>query len=205
MANLACWYTTKLPVEIVEIVERDVEQFDRGVEQSQLIGEEVDLDIRNSKNSWVPTDHWIAGWLWYYINKINSENFCYDLLDIDDGKIQYTHYNTGDYYHWHQDADIDCFYKPQIIPGSGSNLREDQTILKGECIRKLSFTLQLSDAIDYRGGEVEFLDNSNNRFLAPKERGSIIVFDSRVRHRVRRIKSGSRKSLVGWCVGPRWK
>ncbi len=120
MANLACWYTTKLPVEIVEIIERDVEQFDRGVEQSQLIGEEVDLDIRNSKNSWVPTDHWIAGWLWYYINKINSENFCYDLLDIDGGKIQYTHYNTGDYYHWHQDADIDCFYKPQIIPGSGS-------------------------------------------------------------------------------------
>ena len=40
---------------------------------------------------------------------------------------------------------------------------------------------------------------------APKQRGTMIVFDSRVRHRVRKIKSGTRKSIVGWVVGPRWK
>ena len=63
----------------------------------------------------------------------------------------------------------------------------------------------MSDPTDYTGGEVEFLDNSDKRFFAPKQRGTMIIFDSRIRHRVRRIKSGNRKSIVGWCVGPRWK
>ena len=65
--------------------------------------------------------------------------------------------------------------------------------------------MQLSDPTDYRGGEVEFLDTGTKRFLAPKQRGTMIVFDSRTRHRVRKIKSGIRKSIVGWVVGPRWK
>ena len=63
----------------------------------------------------------------------------------------------------------------------------------------------MSDPTDYRGGEVEFLDSGAKRFLAPKQRGTMIVFDSRTRHRVRKIKSGIRKSIVGWVVGPRWK
>ena len=38
-----------------------------------------------------------------------------------------------------------------------------------------------------------------------KEKGTIIIFDSRMRHRVRKVKSGTRKSIVGWVEGPRWK
>ena len=72
-------------------------------------------------------------------------------------------------------------------------------------VRKLSFSLQLSDPEDYRGGELEFIDNSNKPFLAPKQRGTMVVFDSRVKHRVRKVKSGLRKSIVGWVIGPRWK
>ena len=92
-----------------------------------------------------------------------------------------------------------------IIPSTGTNLSQDQTIQKGECVRKLSFSLQLSDAKDYRGGEVEFVDSSGKRYFAPKQKGTLIIFDSRIKHRVRTIKSGLRKSLVGWVVGPRWK
>ena len=78
-------------------------------------------------------------------------------------------------------------------------------IQSGEYVRKLSFTLQLSEPTDYRGGEVEFLDSEGQRFLAPKQRGTMIVFDARTRHRVRKVKEGLRKSIVGWVVGPRWK
>ena len=187
MANLVCWHMTRLPCEIIDILEEDIKVFDTDIHASEISGGEVNEEIRNSKNSWIPTEHWIGGWLWYYIQNSNRQNFNYDIEDIDGGTVQYTHYSTGEFYNWHQDADIDICDS------------------KDDYIRKLSFTLQLSDPTDYTGGEVEFLDNSDKRFFAPKQRGTMIIFDSRIRHRVRRIKSGTRKSIVGWCMGPRWK
>ena len=196
---------TELPTEIVEIIEKDLQKHDEHAQDSLIHGEEVDKVIRNSKNLWIPTSNWIGGWLWYYIDKINRENFCYDLTDIDGGSIQYTQYGPGQFYNWHQDAGIDLFYKPQLTPSSGMNMSQDQVTLNGEYVRKLSFALQLSDPTDYTGGEVQFLDNSGGTYFAPKQRGTLMVFDSRTKHRVRKVKSGLRKSLVGWVVGPRWK
>ena len=205
MANLVCWDFTELPVEVIDILERDIKKFDYSLKQSSVVGDNVDLHIRDSGNTWINTSHWIGGWLWYYVSKINRENFLYDIVDIDEGSLQYTHYNEGQFYNWHQDSDLDSHHKPQMIFSSGNNRSQEEIIQAGEYIRKLSFTLKLSDPTDYRGGEVEFLDNTSKRFLAPKQRGTMIVFDSRVRHRVRKIKSGTRKSIVGWVVGPRWK
>lgn len=205
MAFLTCWQMTELPTEIVDIIERDLQKHDESAQDSQIMGAEVDKVIRDSKNVWIPTSNWIAGWIWYYVSKLNRENFCYDLIDIDGASIQYTHYGEGQFYNWHNDADIEGFYKPQLVPSSMTNMREDQAILQGEYVRKLSFSLQLSDATDYTGGEVQFMDNSGGTFFAPKQRGTLIVFDSRVQHRVRKVRSGLRKSLVGWVVGPRWK
>ena len=205
MANLVSWEFTQLPTDVIEILEKDIKQFDPTVKQSGLLGEKIDLQIRNSQNSWISTSHWIGGWLWYYVSKCNRENFLYDIVDIDGGSLQYTHYNEGQFYNWHQDSDLDTHHKPQMNFSSGENRAQEEIIQAGEYIRKLSFTLQLSEPTDYRGGEVEFLDNSSRRFLAPKQRGTMIVFDSRVRHRVRKVKSGTRKSIVGWVVGPRWK
>ena len=205
MANLVSWEFTQLPTDVIEILEKDIKQFDPTVKQSGLMGEKIDLQIRNSQNSWISTSHWIGGWLWYYVSKSNRENFLYDIVDIDGGSLQYTHYNEGQFYNWHQDSDLDTHYKPQMNFSSVNNRAQEEIFQAGEYIRKLSFTLQLSEPTDYRGGEVEFLDNSSRRFLAPKQRGTMIVFDSRVRHRVRKVKSGTRKSIVGWVVGPRWK
>ena len=88
---------------------------------------------------------------------------------------------------------------------TNGNIGMDQLKIQGEMVRKLSFSLQLSAPEDYRGGELEFIDNNNKPFLAPKQRGTMVVFDSRLRHRVRKVKSGLRKSNVGWVLGPRWK
>ena len=46
---------------------------------------------------------------------------------------------------------------------------------------------------------------TSKRYFAPKQKGTLIVFDSRTKHRVRTVKTGLRKSIVGWVVGPRWK
>ena len=205
MAFLTTWNMTDLPSEMIDILEKDIEKFDDWQDDSRVMGSEISPKIRNSKNAWIPTEHWIGGWIWYYIQKANRENFLYDLYDIDGGNIQYTHYNPGDYYTWHIDGDISTTFKPKIKPGTGENLSKDQTFHKGECVRKLSFSLQLSDAKDYRGGEVEFINSAGERYFAPKQKGTLIVFDSRTKHRVRTVKSGLRKSLVGWVVGPRWK
>lgn len=179
------------------------------MQDSQLAGlgadKFVNKQIRNSKNIWIPTDYWISGWLWYYITKANRENFLYDITDIDNGSIQYTHYGEGQYYNWHSDGDINVHYKPNLIPSSNRNMSSDKTIIDGEMVRKISFSLQLSGVDDYTGGEFQFLDNNGKTFFAPKQRGTLVIFDSRVKHRVRKVTSGIRKSLVGWVVGPRWR
>ena len=136
---------------------------------------------------------------------MNRGNFCYDILDIDGGTLQYTHYGPGQYYNWHRDDDVDTMYTPEQKIQSKGNIGKDLLTIQGEMVRKLSFSLQLSDPEDYKGGELEFIDNSNKPFLAPKQRGTMVVFDSRVKHRVRKVKSGLRKSIVGWVIGPRWK
>ena len=205
MANLVCWHLTELPVDVIDILEKDIKKFDPSTETSGLMGNQIDPHIRNSKNTWIETSHWIGGWLWYYVSKMNRENFLYDIVDIDNGSLQYTHYSEGQYYNWHSDSDLDMHHKPTIGFSSFDNRAQEKILQEGEYIRKLSFTLQLSEPTDYRGGEVEFIDNTNKRFLAPKQRGTMIVFDSRTRHRVRKVKSGLRKSIVGWVVGPRWK
>ena len=76
---------------------------------------------------------------------------------------------------------------------------------KLEMVRKLSFVLQLSDPNDYEGGNLQLLNEAGKTYIAPRKRGTIILFDSRTQHRVIKVRSGVRKSLVGWTVGPRWK
>ena len=206
MASNVCWEFTELPVEIIDILENDIKKFDKSIEPSRLKGEKDKITVvRDSQNAWIPTSHWIAGYLWYYVSKINQNNFLYDITDIDSQTLQYTHYREGQYYTWHSDTALDTYHKPQQNYREGENRGQEETIQVGEYVRKLSFTLQLSDPTDYRGGEVEFLNSEGQRFLAPKQRGTMIVFDSRTRHRVRKVKEGLRKSIVGWVVGPRWK
>lgn len=205
MANSVCWEFTELPVEVIDILENDIKKFDTSIQPSLLKGDYSNNFIRNSQNTWIDTSHWIGGWLWYYVSKINRANFLYDITDIDNGTLQYTHYKEGQFYSWHSDTVLDTYHKPQVKFASGVGRGQEENIQTGEYVRKLSFTLQLSDPTDYRGGEVEFLDSEGQRFLAPKQRGTMIVFDARTRHRVRKIKDGLRKSIVGWVVGPRWK
>jgi PKHD-type hydroxylase len=208
MAFQTMWYFTDLPGDVIDCIEKDLtNQFDQQLEESKLSGDVVDVDRRSSTNAWVPTTHWVSGFVWHYVSKANRENFLYDLTHVDGETIQYTRYKEGDYYKWHTDAGIGTSYKPQASDNYGNKDIEAQDFLTTsiENIRKLSFILQLSDAEDYEGGNVQFLDDNRKSFFAPRKKGTMVLFDSRTQHRVLKVTKGVRKSLVGWTSGPRWK
>ena len=213
MAYQSIWYHTGLPKDIVNILDDYVsENFDSEMKDSELLGRHKDKNKRNSENAWIDTNHWIAGFIWHYVNKANRENFRYDLTNIDGENLQYTKYSEGQYYNWHNDAGISNYYKPQYVGNSGNfddepNNLQTTDFLKASCelVRKLSFTLQLSDPDEYEGGNVQLIDEAGRSYIAPRQRGTIILFDSRTQHRVIKVKKGVRKSIVGWVLGPRWK
>ena len=213
MAYQSVWYFTNLPKDIVEILEKDLEKsFDGKLKPSVLFQDHINENIRNSKNAWIPTNHWIGGFIWHYVQKANRTNFLYDLSHIDGESIQYTKYGVGDYYNSHLDSGLDTYYKPirteQSAEGSLDNNDEfliNSVKINCEIIRKLSFSIQLSDPDDYEGGNLQLMDENNKSYIAPRQRGAIILFDSRTPHRVQKVRRGERKSIVGWVVGPRWK
>ena len=110
--------------------------------------------------------------------------------------FQYTIYDKGQYYDWHRDTMDELHDEPW----------------KG-LTRKLSFTLFLNDPDEYDGGKFE-IDTSwrygpheswNRHFIIENmyniKKGSMILFQSQLWHRVTPVKSGKRKSLVGWYLG----
>lgn len=109
---------------------------------------------------------------------------------------------TGDFYTWHTDA------------GEGEQS-------PGGRRRKLSSTVQLSDADEYEGGNFQWIEpaglfdklkatGSQNINVDPyiktapfsaKARGTLIVFPSFVHHQVTPVTRGTRVSLVSWYHG----
>lgn len=211
MAFQSIWYFTDLPQDTINTLEKELCKYDSKLEESRLHGDVLDKGKRKSTNGWLSSDSWIAGFLWHYVQKANRNNFLYDLTHIDGESLQYTRYGVGEYYGWHTDHSLATYHKPSFnnIPSAetlnNANFHTDRINQSYEEIRKLSFSLQLSNPDDYEGGNVVLLDDNNKQYVAPRQRGSIILFDSRTMHRVCKVTKGVRKSIVGWVVGPRWK
>ena len=206
MAFQSVWYYSDIPEKVVDLIEEDLSlRFDEQMGDSRLMGDALNKDKRNSQNAWVPTNHWLGGFMWHYISRANRENFLYDLRCIDGESMQYTQYDVGQFYSWHNDAGIAGAYKPATVGNRSDGLAQDFVNENIELVRKLSFVLQLSDPDDYEGGNLQLLDEGGATYFAPRKRGTVILFDSRTQHRVLPVKSGLRKSIVGWTVGPRWK
>ena len=76
----------------------------------------------------------------------------------------------------------------------------------------MSLICNLTDPKKFTGGEVEFdvtnLARKEKVILQCKEvkqQGTIVIFPSYIWHRVKPVKSGTRKSIVNWSVGDPWK
>jgi len=144
-----------------------------------------DHSIRKTKINWVPRSHIYNKILGDYILKTNEILFHYDLTKYS--SCQFARYNVGDYYHFHQDA------------GALPEDFEKET-------RKLSMTVQLSDPDSYEGGQFYFYNGMLKEDEPPiQEQGSILVFDSKMWHRVSPVTKGVRYSLVSWSSGPPFK
>jgi len=206
MADPAALYNTKLPKDITDLISIHCQSYHNQLEASTIKSSGVVHSKRDSLNAWIPDEDWIAGFLWYYIQKANFANWRFDITSIDNSSLQYTVYNPGQFYHWHTDSGLRRLYQSERYPTSQSVHLKDYVMPLAEYTRKLSFSLQLSDSDEYTGGQLQLIANDDlNLNIAPVERGTLIIFDSHLRHRVTKVKSGQRKSLVGWVVGPRWK
>tara|TARA_Y200000002_G_scaffold7154_2_gene6020 strand:+ start:2669 stop:3214 length:546 start_codon:yes stop_codon:yes gene_type:complete len=176
------WYDTMLPKDICDKVCEELRASESKLQNASVHGKEAS-HVRSNQNLWIPSSHWISGFCHHYVNLANEDNFKYNLnAGYEDHIIQYSLYKPDCFYKWHTD-----YYQRE-----GS-------------VRKLSFSLQLSNYDEYKGGDLQMIDEENRMYLAPKKRGSIIIFDSRIRHRVRKVTEGERRSLVGWITGPDWK
>ena len=221
MASQSLWYYTGLPNTVIDAIEEDLDRNFSPDLKPSVVGHspdgtgaktkvnELNTSIRNAQNAWIPSSHWIAGFCWHYVMRANRENFLYDLSHIDQESLQYTVYDSGEYYGWHSDADLSTMHTPlsewNKAQKSVEEVNIDKIRTQNEFCRKLSFSLLIADPSDYRGGNLEIYGFQDKKYIVPKQRGTIILFDSRAKHRVTKVTEGVRKSIVGWTVGPRWK
>ena len=136
---------------------------------------------RSSKICWI-NQSWVQELLWEYILEANKKTFHVDV--INKSEIQFTEYRSdeGGKYDWHHD-----------VNWNGQDGLD----------RKLSISIQLSDKLDYEGGDFEFEEIKSSMDF--KGIGTIIIFPSYLRHRITKVTSGTRRSLVAWFYGPNWK
>jgi PKHD-type hydroxylase len=62
--------------------------------------------------------------------------------------------------------------------------------------------MQLTNEHEYTGGEL-IIHINDKKIIGSKKLGDITFFDSLISHEVTPVKTGFRRSLVGWIVGPR--
>jgi PKHD-type hydroxylase len=149
-------------------------------------GTETDeyADIRVTQTAWIPPSletKWLYDRMQGAVRTINDQVWQFDLRGFSE-HFQYAvyHGNEGGHFDWHVDQ---------------GDLTQS---------RKLSLSLQLSDPSEYDGCELQ-LQGGRRTEIAPKQRGALIAFPSYVLHRVTPITRGTRKALVVWTTGPRFR
>lgn len=145
--------------------------------------QELDKNIRRSRVSWLghtSETNWLFEKLSYVCSHINIDSFRFDLTGFGE-KLQLTNYSQSEngMYGWHQD-------------------------FGGNVSRKLSLIIQLSDASEYEGGNLQIMINGEPVTVS-KQRGCVIALPSYILHQVTPVTQGSRQSLVAWVSGPAFR
>ena len=145
--------------------------------------EKVVAGWRKSEVYWT-TEQWLVGGIWPFMEVANElSGLMFDIERVED--IQITKYGVGRFYEFHTDSYSSHHFKD--IHGK---------------VRKLSMTVQLND--DYEGGEFQVARCYKGKLqieTLEKSKGTVIVFPSSLEHRVKKVTSGERYSLVAWFLG----
>tara|TARA_A100001201_G_scaffold123484_1_gene107411 strand:- start:1922 stop:2506 length:585 start_codon:yes stop_codon:yes gene_type:complete len=179
----ALFYEQIIPEKLVDLMIEELPKYESDYAEAEIgpsDNGELLLDMRRSKTSWLYEDDWVSSVFAHYFHIANKEAWEYDLKCLDG--IQVTKYDVDDHYIWHSDY------------GTAEDNRYT---------RKLSASLLVTDPSEYDGGDLEFIDYHNNLLVAPRTKGTMIIFDSRVPHRVTPVTRGKRISLVTWMLGPK--
>lgn len=166
-----------------------IEGGERHLELKAGVTEDRRSALRKSDIGWLSPDgehQWLFKRVSDCINNINGQWFGYDLVGFEG--IQFTKYSGG-----------------ENRPGDFYSAHKDTRLLPGGTIRKLSFTIQLSDGGAYDGGDVVLYDSFSDSVSLARTIGSIIFFPSYTIHEVTPVTRGTRHSLVGWACGPAFK
>lgn len=155
---------------------------------------------RETLTRWALPGDWVPSFISNYINLANEQLFEYDITALHHMETHMLEYGVGHYYHWHSDTSNEQTSMNACTSSYRTHMKYT------DYVRKLSYTLQLSDSDDYTGGDMQLVDPFNKDLCTiPRERGQLIIFDSRTPHRVKPVKTGTRYALVGWALGPKWK
>ena len=159
------------------------------LEKAELSGGGAGYEnIRSTQVAWVPRGpetETLYRRLEDAVLHLNARYFRFDLSGL--AMFQYARYGgeEGGHFDWHKDYGRDPA-DPDQEP------------------RKLTLSLQLSDAADYQGCDLQ-LRAGNQIDTAPRARGTLIAFPANVLHQVTPIRSGIRRALVVWAVGPEFR
>lgn len=124
--------------------------------------------------------NWIFAKMAGVITEMNKTYFEFDLTAMEQG-LQFTRYEApGQHYDWHVDSGY------------------------ASATRKLSFSVQLNDPSEFKGGTLELMHGRKPEKIKP-ERGLVVAFPSYTVHRVKPVTQGTRYSLVCWVSGPPFK
>ena len=143
----------------------------------------IDTETRTSHISWIPFKK--MNDMYKDIERImkttNGNHFGFNGMTITE-MAQYTEYPEGGFYDWHVDNDVNFIYEPPV--------------------RKISMTCLLSPESEFEGGDLELMKEGK---VAKLKQGHAIFFASFIRHRVKPVIRGNRKSLVMWFGGTPFK
>lgn len=146
---------------------------------------------RKAKLHFIERPDFSTQWLYDKMNVLigyyNDTLFDFDLVGYD--YMQYAEYGVGGHQRFHNDIRYE--YDPAYI---------------SENFRKLTCVLMLSDPSEYEGGELLLnLSNEQGALSLKPQKGEVVMFPSFVPHQVNPVLSGTRKTLVVWALGPKFR
>jgi PKHD-type hydroxylase len=179
------WEASIDPAFCDSVVKKHFEDAEKIEAVIQKEDNSYDLNVKKRKTTvaWAQAGTEIFDTVYDYIKAANEGGgWYYDISGLE--PVQIGEYTDGGYYGWHSDMDNPCMEGFQ---------------------RKLSCSVQLSDPDTYEGGDLILENPEGKQFVAPRQKGTVIVFPAFLKHTVTPVTKGVRYSAVGWMRGPAFK
>jgi len=136
-----------------------------------------------------PDNRWIFERVVETFEQANRDAFNFILDGFN--TFQYSEYrDEGSHYEYHMDLSFASTSEREVIG------------------RKLSLSVMLGEQSEFTGGAFEVVIDSQTLerpLTVPHRRGRFVFFPSFVMHRVAPVTGGTRRSLVFWALGPKFR